>query len=177
METGNNQELENGGFPTPKQFRTKFQEIFEAETNFGSARAARLELLESVSDIIKEYLNHACPIVYLHGKLKEAGYSGSRKELSEWLVEKGLWTKREVSEKKSEAEKNVDTENSQNVSSNSENTEKKAEEAAPPASTNGNKNTMAPPPQFGPAPVSNTHTEKIEPQSAGINKTQAAEPK
>ena len=99
METGNNQELENGGFPTPKQFRTKFQEIFEAETNFGSARAARLELLEGVIDIIKEYLNHACPIVYLHGKLKEAGYSGSRKELSEWLVEKGVWTKREVSEK------------------------------------------------------------------------------
>lgn len=87
----------NQDIPTPKQFRANFKEIFDAETTFGSSRAARLELLESVTDIIQEYIKHDCSIVYLHGKLKEAGYSGSRKELSEWLAEKGLRTKRELS--------------------------------------------------------------------------------
>lgn len=175
METSNTQELESASIPTPKQFRTKFQEIFEAETNFGSSRAARLELLESVMDIIKEYLNHDCSIVYLHGKLKEAGYTGARKELSEWLVEKGLWMRREVSEKKAEAEKNVDTENSQNVSSNTENTENNTESAMPPASTNDNKNDMPSPPQVDPAPTSKAHAVKIVTQPIGINKTKAKE--
>lgn len=85
--------------PTPKQFRAAFKEIFESETTFGSAKAAREELLESVQDIIKEYLDKGSRIVYLHGKLKEAGYTGSRKELSEWLVAKRLWIKREIAEK------------------------------------------------------------------------------
>lgn len=85
--------------PTPKQFRATFKEIFESETTFGSAKAAREELLENVQDIINEYLDKGSRIVYLHGKLKEAGYTGSRKELSEWLVAKGLWIKREIAEK------------------------------------------------------------------------------
>lgn len=86
-------------FPTPKQFRDKFMEIYASETTFGSPRAARLKLLEAVLDIIEKYLSQECCIVYLHGKLKEAGYSGSRKELTEWLVEKGMWTKREIRRK------------------------------------------------------------------------------
>lgn len=90
---------ENSELPTPKQFRATFKEIFESETTFGSAKAAREELLENVQDIIKEYLDKGSRIVYLHGKLKEAGYTGSRKELSEWLVAKGLWIKREIAEK------------------------------------------------------------------------------
>ena len=85
--------------PTPKQFRANFKEIFESETTFGSAKAAREELLESVEDIIRENLIKGCRIVYLHGKLKEAGYTGLRRELSEWLVAKSLWTKRETAEK------------------------------------------------------------------------------
>lgn len=100
METGNTKEVEKSGLTTPKQFRAKLKEIFDTETNFGSRRATRRELLENVTDIIKEYLNHGCSIVYLYGKLKEAGYTGSRKEVSEWLVEKGLRTKREISKKR-----------------------------------------------------------------------------
>lgn len=61
-------------------------------------------LLESVIDIIKEYIDKGSRIVYLHGRLKEAGYTGSRKELSEWLVAKGLWTKRGITEKAKEPE-------------------------------------------------------------------------
>lgn len=95
----NVQENRNSEQPSPKQFRTKFKEIFDAETTFGSSRAARLELLENVSDIIQEYIKHDCSIVYLHGKLKEAGYAGTRKELSEWLFSKGMRTKREIAEK------------------------------------------------------------------------------
>lgn len=89
----------NSELPTPKQFRANFKEIYESETTFGSAKAAREELLENVQDIIQDYLDKGCRIVYLHGKLKEAGYTGSRKELSEWLVAKGLWIKRKIAEK------------------------------------------------------------------------------
>lgn len=89
-ESTNSQDTLNQEIPTPKQFRAKFKEIFDAETTFGSPKAARGELLESVVDIIQEYIKHDCSIVYLHSKLKEAGYTGSRKELSEWLVSKGL---------------------------------------------------------------------------------------
>lgn len=85
--------------PSPKQFRANFKEIFDSETTFGSTRAARMELLDAVKDIVQEYIKKDCKIVYIHARLKEAGYTGSRKELSEWLVDKGLWTKREVSEK------------------------------------------------------------------------------
>lgn len=177
METGNNQDLENGGILTPKQFRTKFQEIFEAETNFGSARAARLELLESVADIIKGYLNHDCAIVYLYGKLKEAGYTGSRKELSEWLVEKGLWTKREVSEKKAEVENPKEVENSVNAPSNTGISEKKEEEAGPPDSTKDIQNNVPPPPTFAPGPRSKPPTIEIGHQHSTTNNTQTGEQK
>lgn len=85
--------------PSLKQFRDKFMEIYASETTFGSSRAARQKLLEDVLDIIQKYLNQGCSIVYLHDRLKEAGYPGSRKELTEWLVEKGMWTKRDIRRK------------------------------------------------------------------------------
>lgn len=108
QENVNHQDMDKTVLPSPKQFRANFKEIFDSETTFGSAKAARMELLETVQDIIQEYITKDCKIVYIHGRLKEAGYTGSRKELSEWLVEKGLWTKREVEEKSSEAEPNLD---------------------------------------------------------------------
>ena len=110
----------NSELPTPKQFRANFKEIYESETTFGSTKAAREELLENVQDIIQTYLDKGCRIVYLHGKLKEAGYTGSRNELSKWLVAKGLWTKREVTEN-TEAK----GDNSENVSAKTENFQEK----------------------------------------------------
>lgn len=117
-EATDSQNIGHQDIPTPKQFKAKFKEIFDAETTFGSLKAARLELLESVSDIIQEYLKHDCSIVYLHGKLKEAGYSGSRKELSDWLFSKSLRTKREIAEKV--GEKTEESENNSSKASESE---------------------------------------------------------
>lgn len=116
---------ENAGMPSPKQFRAKFKEILDSETTFGSARCARMELLDSARDLIQEYLNKGCRMVYLHGRLKEAGYSGSRKELAEWLVDQGLWEKREISEKGSKKEENLKAANSDDASGSAKNERKK----------------------------------------------------
>lgn len=102
-ENANQQDMEKNGPPSLKQFRANFKEIFDSETTFGSAKAARMELLDSVKDIISEYVEKGCKMVFIHGRLKEAGYPGSRKELGEWLVANDLWTKREMEEKSPEA--------------------------------------------------------------------------
>lgn len=102
-ENANHQDMDKAGPPSLKQFRANFKEIFDSETTFGSAKAARMELLDSVKDIISEYVEKGCKMVFIHGRLKEAGYPGSRKELGEWLVANGLWTKREIEEKSPEA--------------------------------------------------------------------------
>lgn len=115
MDTSISQDSENFELPSPKQFRANFKEIFDNETTFGSPRAARLELLETVFDFIQEYLKHGCRIVYLHKKLREAGFTGSRKELSEWLIAKGLWIKREAKGKNEENEETPATENLKNT--------------------------------------------------------------
>lgn len=116
---------ENAGMPSPKQCRAKFKEILDSETTFGSPRAARMELLESAKDLIQEYLNKGCRMVYLHNRLKEAGYNGSRKELAEWLVDQGLWQKREISEKGSKKEENLEAANSDDASGSAKNEQKK----------------------------------------------------
>lgn len=113
----------NSEQPTPEQFRANFKEIFEAETTFGSPRGARDELLKSVEDFIKEYLNKGSHIVYLYGKLKDAGYSGSRKELTEWLIMKGLWIKRKPRKTKGENGEVHNSENDTHVHSADENME------------------------------------------------------
>lgn len=115
---------ENAGMPSPKQFRAKLKEILDSETTFGSPRAARMELLDSAKDLIQEYINKGCHMVYLHNRLKEAGYSGSRKELAEWLVDQGLWQKREISEKGSKKEENLEAANSDGASDSAKNEQK-----------------------------------------------------
>lgn len=115
---------ENAGMPSPKQFRTQFKEIFDSETTFGSPRTARMELLDTVKDLIQEYIKKGCRMVYLHNRLKEAGYGGSRKELAEWLVDQGLWEKREASEKGATKEDNLEAGNSVAASENVKNDQK-----------------------------------------------------
>lgn len=109
--------------PSLKQFRDKFMEIYASETTFGSSRAARQKLLEDVLDIIQKYLNQGCSIVYLHDRLKEAGYPGSRKELTEWLIMKGLWIKRKPRKTKGENGEVHNSENDTHVHSADENME------------------------------------------------------
>lgn len=131
----------NQGIPTPKQFRANFKEIFDAETTFGSPKAVRLELLDSVKDLIQGYLSKGCRMVYLHKRLREAGYNGSRKELAEWLVEQGLWEKRERSEKNPKNAENLGPANSETVS-NSFGDEQKNSPTEPPLQSIANQNVV-----------------------------------
>lgn len=128
------QAADNPKLPSPKQFRANFKEILDAETTFGSAKSVRLELLENVKEMIEIFLNNGSPVVYLHGKLKAAGYTGSRKELSEWLVEHGLWTKRKASGKKEENVNSLKPENSASSAPDEKNMEAEKAESSQPDS-------------------------------------------
>lgn len=156
----------NPGLPSPKQFRANFKEILDAETTFGSAKSARLELLENVKEMIETFLNNGSPIVYLHGKLKAAGYTGSRKELSEWLVGHGLWTKRKASGKKEENGKSLKPENSATSAPDEKNMEaEKSESSQPDSREIPNKQSYDGSPTSPNAAISRPHADNTHKQT------------